>query len=334
MRRRLILYVVVLALLPGLVTPAWAQGAGVIEGQVFDGSTDGAPLPGLLVTLFAFTGSETESSSETTTDEEGRFRFEGLQTERYAYQFEVQYAGVRYGSEVMAFAEGQDLISVPFTVFDSTTSDESLSVQRAHLIFDFQPGTIRVEEVQVFFNAESATYVGPTGDDEEPTVQFALPEEATAVQLVQGLMECCVVETETGIASTLPVFPGTKQFVFSYELHPQTPTYDLARRVVYPTESLDVLVADVGVEVTSRGLTGGEVFSLEGGDYIHLSGGNLPAGGDVSLHFDNIPLETAPPQAPAADTSILRWVLIGAIIAVAGAAVAYPLLRVSEEESS
>jgi len=334
MRRRLILFVVVLALLPSLVTPAWAQGSGVIEGQVFDGSTDGAPLEGLPVTLFAFTGSETESSSETTTDEEGRFRFEGLQTERYAYQFEVQYAGVRYGSEVMAFAEGQDLISVPFTVFDSTTSDEGLSVQRAHLIFDFQPGTIRVEEVQVFFNAENATYVGSTGVDEEPTVQFALPEEATAVQLIQGLMECCVVETETGIASTLPVFPGTKQFVFSYELHPQTPTYDLARRVVYPTQSLDVLVADVGVEVTSRGLTGGEVFSLEGGDYIHLSGGNLAAGGDLSLHFDNIPLETAPPQAPAADTSVLRWVPIAAIVAVAGAAVAYPLLRVSEEETS
>lgn len=333
MRRRLVLFVAVLALLPGLVTPAWAQGSGVIEGQVFDGSTDGAPLQGLPVTLFAFTGSEAESSSETTTDEEGRFRFEGLQTQRYAYQFEVQYAGVRYGSEVMAFAEGQDLISVPFTVFDSTTSDDGLSVQRAHLIFDFQPGTIRVEEVQVFFNAVNATYVGPTGQDGEPTVQFALPEEATAVKLVEGVLECCVVETETGFASTLPVFPGTKQFVFSYELHPQTPTYDLARRVVYPTESLDVLVADVGVEVTSRGLTGGEVFSLEGGDYIHLSGGNLAAGGNISLHFDKIPLEAAPTQAPEDGNPVLRWVLIGVVIVVAGAALAYPLLRGSEETS-
>jgi 5-hydroxyisourate hydrolase-like protein (transthyretin family) len=315
------------------VTPAWAQGSGVIEGQVFNGSTDGAPLPGLTVTLFTFTGSEAEGSQETTTDDEGRFRFEDLETEQYSYRFEVHYAGIDYGSQVLAFAEGQGLISVPFTVFDATTSDEALSVQRAHLIFSFQPGTITVQEVQVLFNAGNTTYVGTSGQEDGPTVQFAMPEGAAAVQLLEGLMECCVVETETGLASTLPLFPGTKQFVFSYELHPQATTYDLTRRIVYPTESLDVLVSNVGVELTSHGLTGGEVISLQGRDYIHLSGASLAAGATITLHFDNIPLEGATTQVPQDGNPLLRWLIIGAMAVAAGAALAYPLLRRSEETS-
>ena len=206
MRNRLTVFVAVLLLLPWVVKSAWAQGSGVIDGQVFDGSGDGAPLEGLPVTLTVFSGSDSESAFETTTDQEGRFRFEGLETEGYTYQFEVEYAGVQYGSEEMAFPEGESLISIPFTVFESTTSDENLSVQRAHLVFDFEPGIIRVQEIQIFSNAGNTTYVGPTGEEGEATVQFALPEDATSLQLVEGLMECCVVETDTGLASTLPIF--------------------------------------------------------------------------------------------------------------------------------
>ena len=331
MRNRLAVFVAILLLLPGVVKSAWAQGSGVIDGQVVDGSGDGAPLEGLPMTLSAFAGPEAESSFETTTDEEGRFRFEGLETEGYAYQFEVEYAGVQYPSKVMAFPQGENLISVPFTVFEATTSDENLSVQRAHVIFDFEPGTIRVQEVQIFFNAGNATYVGPTGEEGETTVQFAMPEGATAVQLVEGLMECCVVETDTGLASTLPVFPGVKQFVFTYELHPHARAYDLTRHIVYPTQSLDVLVADVGVEVTADGLTGGETLSLQGGDYLHLAGENLSAGEHIALHFANLPLTSAPSQPTADGTPLFAWIVMGVIIAGTGAYLAYPFLRRSKE---
>ena len=333
MRNRLTVFVVILLLLPWVVKSAWAQGSGVIEGQVFDGSGDGAPLEGLPVTLTVFSGAESESSFETTTDQEGWFRFEGLEREGYAYRFEVEYAGVQYPSEEMAFPEGESLISIPFTVFESTTSDENLSVQRAHVIFDFEPGIIRVREIQIFFNAGKATYVGPTGEEGEETVQFALPEDTTSVQLVEGLMECCVIETDTGFASTLPIFPGSKQFVFNYELRPQTRAYDLTRRVVHPTEYLDVLVADVGVQVTADGLTGGESLSLQGGNYLHLAGENLSADEDIALHFANLPLETAPAQPPGNGTPVFTWIVMGVVIAGVGAALAYPLLQRSEETS-
>lgn len=332
MRIRLATFIAILLLLLGVLTSAWAQGSGVIEGQVFDGSSDGAPLEGLPVTLWAFAGQEQESSFETTTDEEGRFRFEGLDTEGYAYQFEVEYVGVQYGSEVVAFPEGENLISIPFTVYESTTSDEGLSVERAHLIFDFDPGTILVQEVQIFFNAGNKTYVGPTGEEGGETLQFLLPQGASAVQLMEGFMECCVVETDAGFASTLPIFPGAKQFVITYEFRYQATTYDLTRQVIYPTGSLDVLVADVGVEVVAPGLARSESLSLQGGDYLHLTAQDLTRGDDVVLHFASLPLGAAPTDTTATVTPVLTWAIMGIAILATFGAVAYPFLKRLPEE--
>jgi hypothetical protein len=332
MRYRLTFFVAILLLLPSAVRSVQALGSGVIEGQVSDGSGEGAPLQGLPVTLSIFAGQDVESDLETTTDAEGRFRFEDLETEGHAYQFVVDYVGVRYGSEVLAFADGQDHISVPFTVFEATTSDEELSVERAHVILDFEPGIIKVQEVQILSNAGKTTYVGRTGEEGEATVQFSLPEGATAVQLVEGLKDCCVIETDTGLASTLPVYPGMAQFVFTYELHPHARTYDLTRHTAYRTQSLDVLVADVAVHVTADGLSGGEeTLSLQSGDYVHLAGENLAAGGDIALHFANLPVETTPTQPTGDETPFYVWIVMGVIISGTAAYLAYPFLSRSKE---
>ena len=334
MRIRLTILTAILLLLT-TTTGAWAQGSGVIEGQVFDGTSNGGPLEGLRVTLWAFAGSEPETSFETTTDEEGKFRFEGLETEGYAYQFEVEYVGVQYGSEVVAFPEGENLISVPFTVYESTTSDEDLSVERAHLIVDFEPGTIRVQEVQILLNRAVKTYVGPTGEEGGATVHFPLPQGASAVQLIEGLMECCVVETETGVASTRPIFPGSKQFVFSYELRHESATDSLSLGIAYPTSSLDVLVADVGVQVTAPGLVEGERLSLEGGDYLHLTAQNLTPADDGLLHFTNLPMEAAPepPASPTMASPLLTWAVLGGVILGVFFVLAYPFFRATQGES-
>lgn len=334
MRIRLTILTIILLLLT-TTAGAWAQGSGVIEGQVFDGTSDGGPLEGLSVTLWAFAGPEPETSFETTTDEEGKFRFEGLETEGYAYQFEVEYVGVQYGSEVVAFPEGENLISISFTVYESTTSDEDLSVERAHLIVDFEPGTIRVQAVQILLNRAVKTYVGPTGEEGGATVHFPLPQGASAVQLIKGLMECCVVETDTGLASTRPIFPGSKQFVFSYELRHESASDSLSLGIAYPTSSLDVLIAEAGVQITAPGLVEGERLSLEGGDYLHLTAQNLTPVDDVVLQFTNLPVGAAPePSAsPTMSSSLLTWAVLGAALLGVIIALAYPFLKTSREEN-
>jgi hypothetical protein len=311
-----------------------AQGSGVIEGQVVNGTLDGVPLEALPVTLWILRGEEVEDSLQETTDGEGRFRFEDLDREGYAYQFEVEYKGVSYGSETMAFPEGENVLSVPFSVFEPTTSDAELRTERAHLILEFRPGVILVQEVQIFVNAGNTTYVGPTGEEGGATIHFSLPQGASGVQLVEGLMSCCVLETETGFASDRPIFPGVKQFVFTYELKYQSPSYTLSKGMAYPVNSLDVLVADVGAEVTAPNLTVVEPLSLEGGKYLHLTGENLTTADSVTLQFANLPPEVPEATPTAAATTrpgVMGWMVIGLASLGVLLALGYPFLKKRRE---
>jgi len=143
------------------------------------------------------------------------------------------------------------------------------------------------------------------------------------------------LETETGCASDRPVFPGTHQFVFSYELEYQSSTYTFSKEIDYPINSLDVFVADVGAEVTTPGLTVQEPLSREGGRYLHLSGQDLTSADGLTLHLANLPLE-APVAAPAAASTsgpgVLGWVVVGLATLGVFVALCYPFLRKRQEE--
>ncbi len=333
MRNWLVVLLAVLFLLFPMTIEAWAHGSAMIEGQVVNGTSDGAPLEGLPVTLWIFKGQEQEGSLVETTGGEGRFRFQDLDTEGYTYQLEVEYQSVRYGSDVVAFLQGENALSMALTVYEATTSDAELRVERAHLILDFEPEVILVQEVQIFINGGDTTYVGSTGEEGGATVHFCLPEGASEIQLMEGLMACCVVETETGFASNRPIFPGFEEFVFSYELGYQSPTYTLFKEIAYSIRSLDVLVADVGAEVTAAGLTVEEPLSLEGGRYLHLAGQNLSPADGLTLQFANLPLGTRPAAAPAAGPGALEWVAIGVMTSAVLLALGYPFLKKRREEN-
>ena len=333
MRIRITIITAILLLL-ATTTGAWAQGSGVIEGQVVNGSLQSAPVEGALVTLWALVKDEAESSLETTADGSGQFRFEGLQTEERAYRLEVEYKGVLYESDVVAFPPGEDFLSVPLSVYESTTSSADISVERAHFIVAFEPGIIYVREVQIFSNGGNLTYVGPTGQEGEVTADFPLPQGASAVELADGFMGCCTAETDTGFASTYPLVPGSTQFVLSYSLSHDSTTYDLVREIAHPTSSFDVLVADVGVEVIAPGLTQAEPLSIQGGNYLHLAARSLSPADEVVLHFSNLPTEAVPePSAPPATAPpLVTWSVLGVIALGVLLALVYPFLETSREE--
>jgi hypothetical protein len=330
--RTTVIAAVILLLLTS--TGAWAQGSGVVEGQVLNGSADNAPVAGLPVTLWVYTTEEAQDSFETITDSEGQFLFEDIETEGRAYTLEAQYQGVSYESEVVAFAPGDDVLSQSLIVYEPTTSSELISVERGHLIVVLEPGTIYVQEVQVFSNAGNMAYVGASGEEGSATLSFPLPEGASALQLVEGLRECCVVETDEGFASTRPLLPGSTQLVFSYQLRHDSSTYDFSREIAYPVASLDVLITDVGAEVAAPGLTSTEPLSLQGKDYLHLTAQNLTPLDDVILHFTNLPTGAMPeaPTDPVTIPSLLVWSVLGVITLGVFLALAYPFFESSREE--
>ena len=335
MRNWLICLLATLSLLVPMSIGVWAQGSGVIEGQVLNATPGGATVENVTITLWILDGQEQKVLQEETTDGEGKFRFQGLDTEGYSYQLQVDHQGVSYWSDVATFSEGEDTLSIPVTVYDTTTDDADLWVEKAHLILDFQAGTILLQEVQILLNNGNKTYVSPGGEGGE-TIHFPLPQGAANLQLMKGMMACCVAQTEKGFAYTRPVFPGVQEFFFSYELPYQSPSYTLSKEIAYPTSSLDVLVADVGVEVTAPGLTAQEPLSLQGRRYLHLTGQGLTPADGLTLVFNNLPVETRPaePATTASAPGVLAKVVMGLGTVAVLLALAYPFLKRRHGEES
>ncbi|MBM2831924.1 MAG: hypothetical protein HW414_976 [Dehalococcoidia bacterium] len=130
-------------------------------------------------------------------------------------------------------------------------------------------------------------------------------------------MDCCVVASDGGLLDTMPVMPGTKEIVFSYQVKHKS-EYDFAKSFSLPIERYDIVVQGEGVQVKSDLLQQGETLTIEDLPYSHFMAENLKRGAAVTGTFTNMPGSAGGNPIPV--------VLFVAALA-AGLAVAYPLWR-------
>jgi len=331
---------------------ALAQEQGVIEGQVVNGTANGGSVEGLTVTLRVFAGVEEQPSQMAATDAEGQFRFEDLSTEAdHGYALLLNYGGVDYGSDLLTFSsttDGENLtdtLSIPFQVYEPIESDEAISIERAHIFVDFQEGNLLVGELYFFSNSSDRTYIGAEEVAEgqsgatvpRETLRLSLPTGAQGLTFESGELGQRFFETEEGFVDTWPLLPGhsSGRLMFSYSLAYDPSGYDLVRGIPYPLKAINVLVADVGVDVTSDQLIPEGTRGMQGQGYLNLSGQNLSKGERLALHLSGSPdddlvgeREAVPAQpSQAGNRSLLHWAALGLAVLAVGFALGYPLLR-------
>lgn len=321
----------------GPVALATAQGDGVISVQIVNGTADADPssLADLEVSLHRFFGEESLGTVTDLSDDEGHVQFKGLPTApNYSFGVIVRYQGVEYGSDLVSFSEGSTVAPLTVNVYETTESDQAIHVLRTHLIFDVVGQGLRVAEMYIIGNDSDRTFVG-TQDGR--TLEFTLPEGAMGLAFQDNRLQDSVIMTDEGFVDTLPVPPGSRQLLLSYALASEGETYRFARRIVYPTDNINVLVSDVGAVVDSDFLTHQEpVAAGEGQRYLHLAGQDLAPGTEFVITFDKLP-RTVPTSGPGAaravprqglDLSLLRWAsVVLAVAAIGFAVLGYPILR-------
>ena len=326
---------------------ALAQDQGVIEGQVVNGTANGGSVEGLTVTLRVFAAMEEQPSQTDVTDAEGRFRFEGLITEAdHVYTLGLDYQGVEYGSDLLTFSEeGETTLSVPIQVYESTESDEVVSIERAHIFVDFEEDKLLLGEMYIFSNSSDRIYIGveEVAEGRRGTLQLFLPTGAEGLTFEGGELGQRFFETERGVVDTWSLPPGqtSGRLIFSYSLPYDPSGYDLTREIPYPLKAINVLVAEVGVDVTSDQLTLEGSRGMQGQSYLNLSGQNLSKTERITLHFSGSPGdrvveggEAMPAESPQpGDRSLLRWAVLGLVVLAVGFALGYPLLRRQSKEA-
>lgn len=338
-----VIFVLAFCLIP---VQTLAQGQGVIEGQVVNGTVNGGSVEGLTVALHVFVGMEEQPSQTVTTDAEGRFRFVDLSTETdHGYALLLNYGGVDYGSDLLTFSEGETALSVPIRVYEPTESDETVSIERAHIFVDFQEDNLLVGELYFFSNSSDRTYIGAeeVAEGGWGTLRLSLPAVAEGLAFESGELGQRFFETVEGFVDTWPLLPGqaSRQLMFSYSLPYDPSGYDLTREIPYPLKALNVLIAEVGVDVASDQLTLEGSRGMQGQSYLNLSGQNLGKGERLTLHFSGSPgseplreTEAMPAQPSQGDgQSFLVWAVLGLVVLAVGFVLGYPLLRRQSEEA-
>jgi hypothetical protein len=243
--------------------PVSAQAAGVLEGQVVNGTSGGAEVgAGVRVVLHVAQDNSEVKSLETTTDATGHFRFEGLDTnESFAYWTEALYKDVPYSStQTFSFGAGETTLSTTVSVYETTRDDSAISIGPVHLIAESFDQVLRISEYHLFGNQGDRTYIG--GGDEAAgatvpptmTVFIPLPETAVGLSFGDAAEAERYVQVEGGLMDTQPVPPGEQTSIasFSYHLLVAGDTVPLERRFAYPVTGLNLLIAQPESADTQR----------------------------------------------------------------------------------
>ncbi len=327
----------------GIVHTVWAQDAGNLEGQVVNGTVGAEEIgAGLPATLHIYLGDAELETLETVTDADGRFRFEGLDTDpSLEYWPEVVYLEVPYSSaEPLQFENDQTTLPATLGVYETTEDDSAIRLSSVHMIAESFGEVLRLSEIHLYGNTGDRTYVGNESDAGQPTTVFIpLPEGAVGVAFGGGISDERFVEVEGGLLDTEPIVPGAEASLvfFSYHLIAGDDPIPLERRFSYPVTILNVLVAQPGLTLESEQLQsrGQELFqgrqyelhtaqNLEPGTPLRLA--LVPVGGGAgSTGVEGMPPAAGQGAASASATGtqgLLLWLGFGlAVVAVFGALV-------------
>jgi hypothetical protein len=281
-------------LLAGLAlwpAPASAAGDGIIEGRVTNATQQGGPAVGATVVLHVLEG-ERVDRRETTADEQGHFRFDGLGTDASLKFLPVtEFQGALYFAQPLALAE-QPRQTADITVYESTHSDQWIAFQRSNLLIQsIGPSRLDVMEMGAVANVGERTYVGPdsTDDTAASTLQFSLPSGATGLAPRLGFPPNSLVPHADGFGLQSPIVPGRHQLAYSYVLPFSADRLEIRKRLDYPAQSFNLYVPDLGLGVYSPQLKPQGASEFGGQRFQLYSAENLPRGTELQILLIGLP---------------------------------------------
>ncbi len=356
---RNVIYVVVVFTAIGLAMLVWpaaplsfAQAVtetprGILIGRVQNTTTQ-QPVAGISVRLRHWRLEVEYPPLSTSTDAQGYFRFEGLDTDAHSlYRAEAEYQGVTFHSNIVSFEPGSTRASVALNVCETTNVPETIRIKRFHfIILVRERGILSVLELYQFGNEGDRAFVGATNDQGmRETVRMALPTGARALTLQSGTPGVDFIIRPDELAATTPLLPGEETFdvAFLYLVPYSTSSIILDRRLYYDTIAVNGLLMDVGAEMRSDLLRFVGERTAQGQNFLQFIGEDLRAGqllGITLNHLDQIRLLDAPAETPHGDLesssevsqriehSLVLWAMLslgGLMIALS---IAYPVWRV------
>lgn len=227
------------------------------------------------------------------------------------YFASVSYGGAIYRSEIVQLGAEATYLELTIQIYETTTSDESLVIDRVHLLADFpSPEYVQIVEIYIVSNLGDATVVA--ANPGEATISFPLPADAESIEFENGALGQRYLQTENGFGDTVSIPPGSGvyQVLVYYKLPVRRNRLDFSQEMPYPAQAVIVMVPDGEAVLKGSTLEDRGIQAIPDGSVQMYSGAALARG--ESLEF-RISIESQTNILQTDGTAFLsRGVLIGA----------------------
>ncbi len=198
--------------------PSGLSESGTIMGQVRNITTR-KPQEGQDVVLVSYMGDRKEERHFAKSDSLGAFSFSSLRWDR-SYEIMLFHQGVQYVSGKMVFLPGKDEITLDLPVYETTSSDENISLLSLNVIIypDDEGAKVNVTSLHAFENSGDTVFTGEQTELDTTTLVFPIPEKAVDVTFSESVNPEAVARKEEKLYSRLPFLPGMKRIALGYSL--------------------------------------------------------------------------------------------------------------------
>ncbi len=219
---------------------------------------------------------------KTTTDSDGRYRFEDLPSgPDWLFVLDASFDGGLFPGRPFSFPRGEvPALQTSIKVWDTTSDPDSVLITRdAMFVLPSDNGVGVVESVTVL-NQTDLAYVGR---GESSTFGFGLPTGASDVGIRDASLDVPqLVETDFGFGITVAIPPGESTFTYSYRVPADGSTHVLSKTALYPTADLLVFVGEP-LELDSDRLRESGTVTVEGERYRRWTAPGFVEAGDTVL---------------------------------------------------
>ena len=223
---------------------AQSEESGVVFGQIVNRTSE-EPVPEIAVTLSTFAGGTLQPSRNTISDEDGRFEFEGVDTDPEAvYAVSTEFFGIAYSTGRISFEADSVGIDVTLDVFEPTEDQSLVAIRsRGVILTDVEPvrGEIGLLDIYLLDVTEDRVLVA---DDEGRSLVFPVPRNASRVTPLPDPsydLQTATIEGAT-IYGTEPLLPGETTATLSYTVPYIGEHLSVELQASYPTDVFRLLI--------------------------------------------------------------------------------------------